>query len=145
MSEFVNHSLDTIASMTLFERLAMTGRIAACVTAGSIAGFLMWAIGAIGLGSVAWAAPLVMVVALFFGLPSFGLLLAAGMLFSRSIRRHTAAWCVGLPLAAMICWRGYGAGAALATEGTTLVAFCAATSSALFYLSSRYSGLPRPA
>ncbi len=131
--------------MTLSERLAVTGRIAACVVAGSLTGFMMWAVGAIGLGSVAWAAPLVMVVALFFGLPSFGLLLAAGMLFSRSIRRHTAAWCMGLPLAAVVAWRGYGAGAALAAEGMTLVALCAATSSALFYLSSRYPSLARTA
>jgi hypothetical protein len=129
--------------MTLNERFALTARIAACALAGSVAGFLAWAIGALGLGSLVWVAPFILVVALFFALPSFGLLIAVGLLFARSIRRHTAAWCLALPLAALACWRAYDANAGFPADGTALVALCAAASSALFFAWDRYAAAPR--
>ncbi|TVV72214.1 hypothetical protein [Sphingomonas solaris] len=94
---------------------------------------------------MAWAAPLVVVAGLFFGLPSFGLVLAAALLFTRSIRTHTAGWCLGLPLAVMIGWRGFEPSDGFAAQGTTLVALCAVASSALFFASSRYAPARRPA
>ncbi|WP_231639276.1 hypothetical protein [Sphingomonas profundi] len=129
--------------MTLHDRLALVARIAACALAGSAAGFVAWAIGALGLGSLVWAAPLVLVAALLFGLPSFGLLLAIGLVFARSIRRHTAGWCIALPVAAMAAWRIAAPDAAFPPEGLSLVALCAAASSALFFGWMRYSAGPR--
>ncbi len=128
--------------MTLTERFQLTARIAACALAGSVAGFLAWAVGALGIGSLIWAAPLVLVATLFFGLPSFGLLLATGMIFARSIRRHTGEWCVALPLVAMAAWRLCDAGAHFPADGMLLVALCAATSSALFFVWDRYRAAP---
>lgn len=131
--------------MTLADRFALTARIAACALAGSIAGFLAWAIGALGLGSLVWVAPFMLVMALFFGLPSFGLLIAVGLLFARSIRRHTAGWCIALPLAALAGWRAYDAQATFPADGTALIALCAVASSALFFTWDRYATAPRPA
>ncbi len=126
--------------MTITQRLALAGRIAACVLAGSVAGFIAWVIGALGLGSLAWAAPLLLVAILFFGLPGIGMLLAIGLVFARSIGRHTAIWCLALPVAAMLAWRVCQPAAAFPPDGTMLVALCAAASSGLFFAWSRYLG-----
>ena len=124
--------------MTFRDRLALASRIAACLVAGSVAGFVAWTILALGLGSLIWAAPLIVVVALFFGLPSVGVVLALGLVFARSIRNHDAAWCLGLPTAALLAWRVYTPSGHFPPDGTMLIAACAISSSALFFAWSRY-------
>jgi hypothetical protein len=129
--------------MSLADRVALTARILACAIAGSMAGFLAWAIGALGLGSIMWAAPFMLVGALFFGLPSFGVLIAIGLLFARSIRRHTTGWCLGLPLVALLGWRIYDSKVGFPADGTALIGLCAIASSAMFYAWDRYADAPR--
>lgn len=129
--------------MTLNERFTLTLRIGACAVAGSLAGFLAWAIGPLGLGSLLWAGPLVIIAALFFGLPSLGILMAIGLVFGRSIRRHTVGWCMALPLVAMAAWRAYDRSLDFPADGMALVALCAVASSALFLAWDRYLVPPR--